>query len=397
MFFHRGAKLPIEMLYKRLGKQTSCCYHSTFVKNHAPTSDLGVSQRSVLLDCGMPTMASGMILQRYSSSASNSSQMSLIKQLRERTSAPMKDVKSALVDCNWDIDAAQKELRRKGVALASKKSSRTATEGLLALAQSESRAAVIELNCETDFVARNDIFQHLAASIAKLALLVEDSSQQGSGVFSFTPESLEDLKVNLNHPKLDGERTLRSAVTDVAAIMGENVRFRRGFTMVKNSPGVLSTYLHASLQPGLGRIAGLLSLEVEDPNVSLDALENVGSELAMHVVASKPLFLTKELVSSDALASEREILKSQAEASGKPQIAIEKMVEGRLRKYYEEVVLMEQKFVVNDAVNVKTLLNDLSKQVNSPVKIGKFLRVEVGEGIQRVEAANEAEPVAQTA
>ncbi|KAL4581467.1 hypothetical protein LXL04_017682 [Taraxacum kok-saghyz] len=316
--------------------------------------------------------------------------MNLIKKLRERTSAPIKEVKAALIDCNWDLEAAQKELRKRGIVLASKKSSRTAAEGLLALAQNDTKAAVIELNCETDFVARNEIFQYLALSLAKLALSAESSGQ----VTSVGLESLEELKINIDHPKLNGETTVEDAIKQVAAMMGENVKFGRGYTMSMSNHGVMSTYLHTCPQPGLGRIAGILSLEVEDKNANLEAVQSVGSQLAMHVVAAKPLVLTKELVSDDVVQNEREILKSQAESSGRPQAAIEKMVEGRLRKYFEEVVFMEQKFIVNDTINVKTVLSELSKEVGSPVKIGNFLRMEVGEGLQRAEAS---EPLAQAA
>ncbi|GAB4825359.1 hypothetical protein Ancab_008230 [Ancistrocladus abbreviatus] len=397
MALSRGLRHPFGSIYRRLGHPTSSWHgYSTLTTKSIPVSNDEVGHISCFITKYAHSIsAPGIFLRKYTAIASASDQMNLIKQLRERTSAPMKDVKSALVDCNWDIEAAQKELRRRGVVLASKKSSRTAAEGLLALAQNDNKAALIELNCETDFVARNEIFQYLALSLAKLALLVEDSSQQGSGVFAAVPEHLEELKLNLDHPKLSGEKTVQNAVTELAAMMGENVRLRRGFAMLKTSPGVLSTYLHTSPQPGLGRIAGIVSLEVDDPHTSLDLLQQFGSELAMHIVAAKPLFLTKELVSSDALESEREILKSQAQASGKPQMAIEKMVEGRLRKYFEEVVLMDQKFVVNDTMNVKTVLNNLSKDIGSPVKIGSFLRVEVGEGIGRLEAANESDPVAQ--
>lgn len=323
--------------------------------------------------------------------------MNLIKQLRERTSAPIKDVKSSLVNCNWDIEAAQKDLRKRGVVLASKKSSRTAAEGLLAVAQSEKKAAIIELNCETDFVARNEIFQYLALSLAKMALSLETSAQQVSTASPLSPEFFEDMKISLDHPKLSGETTVQSAITEVAAMVGENVKLRRGFALSTSSCGVVSSYLHTSPQPGLGRIAGILSLEVESDNVPVDALQEVGSSLAMHIVAAKPMFLSKEFVSSEALENEREILKSQAETTGKPQIAIEKMIEGRLRKYLEEVVLLEQKYVVNDTINVKSLLNDLSKEVGTPVTIGKFFRMEVGEGIQRLEAAGATEVVAQAA
>ncbi|GMN28267.1 hypothetical protein TIFTF001_001986 [Ficus carica] len=345
------------------------------------------TQISVLADkpCG-----SLIFRRRFGSEASAADQMGLIRQLRERTSAPMKDVKAALVGCNWDIEAAQKDLRKRGVVLASKKSSRSAAEGLLALAQNESKAALIELNCETDFVARNEIFQYLALALANRALLVDSSSQSSSGVLPVGPEHLEfqsrqELTLNLEHQKISGETTVQSAIIEVAAIMGENVKLRRGFVLSAPSNGVVSTYLHTSPLPGLGRIAGVLSLEVEDGNLQSEALQQVGSQLAMHIVAAKPLFLTKELISSDVLANEREILKSQAASSGKPQVAIEKMVEGRLRKYYEDVVLLEQKFIVNDSINVKTLLDNLSSEVGSPVKIRNFFRMEVGEGIQRGE------------
>ncbi|KAL3508916.1 hypothetical protein ACH5RR_028317 [Cinchona calisaya] len=397
MAFARCIRRPVEILSKRmntpvysgLGYHTMACKGASFAEfreNHSPFS------------CNCPNMycSHGILFRRYSTEVSSSEQMNLIKQLRERTSAPIKEVKSALVDSNWDIESAQKELRKRGMVHASKKASRTAAEGLLALAQNERKAAVIELNCETDFVARNEIFQYLAISLAKSALLV-DGSQQSSGAVHIGPEFLEELKINFEHPKLSGERTVQNAITEVAAMMGENVKLRRGFAMSTPSYGVLSTYLHTSPQPGVGRIAGLLSLEAEDQNASLDALHRVGSELAMHVVAAKPMFLTKESVSSEAMESEREILKSQAESTGKSQMAIEKMVEGRLRKYFEEVVLMEQKFIVNDTLNVKTLLNNLSKDVGSPVKIGSFLRVEVGEGLQRLESSSAPEPLAQAA
>ncbi|CAA6660657.1 unnamed protein product [Spirodela intermedia] len=323
-----------------------------------------------------------VLTRRFSSEVSASEQINLIKQLRERTSAPIKAVKSALVDCNWDIEGPEEE----GVVLASKKSSRAAAEGLLAIAQSDRKAVVIELNCETDFVARNDIFQSLATSLARMALSGENSDHQ-TAAFPFGSEYFENKKVCLDHPKLNGEMTIQSAITEVAAMVGENVKFRRGFALSTSSHGVVCSYLHTSPQPGLGRIAGLVTLEIEDGNTVLDPLHQVGASLAMHIVAAKPLFLSRELVSSEAIESERDILKSQAESSGKSQMAVEKMVEGRLRKYFEEVVLMEQKFVVNDSLTIKSVLSNLSKEVGSEVKIGTFLRMEVGEGIQKLEAS----------
>ncbi|GAB2234137.1 hypothetical protein Droror1_Dr00003374 [Drosera rotundifolia] len=399
MALSKVAKRHLHYLINNLGvpECSSHRFHSTFSSKIVPLCGDDVKQTTFKYAVAAPSMfsASGFLLRSYS--VSGSDQISLIKQLRERTSAPMQDVKSALVDSNWDIEAAQKELRRRGKALASKKSGRAAAEGLLALEQDENKAVVVELNCETDFVARNDIFQHVASSLAKLALTVEGSSQQVSGTFSVEPEKFEDLQLKLDHPKLSGERTVQSAITELTVMMGENVKLRRCYALSKKLPGILSTYLHSSPRQGLGRLVGILSLEVDDGHASLDALHNVGSELAMHIVAAKPLFISKELVSSEALDSEREILKSQAEASGKPQLAIEKMVEGRLRKYYEEVVFMEQKFFLNDAMTVKTWLENLSREIGSPVKIGSFLRMEVGEGIEKVVTAGESEPVAQAA
>ncbi|KAM0887202.1 hypothetical protein ACQ4PT_029207 [Festuca glaucescens] len=321
----------------------------------------------------------GMLHRRFSSEVPASEQMGLIKQLRERTSAPIKDVKASLVSCNWDIEEAQKDLRKRGVILAAKKSSRTAAEGLLAMAQDEKRAAVVELNCETDFVARNEVFQYLASSLAKMVLSVQDP---GKLVFPFAPAYLENMSINLDHPKLSGETTVHDAVTEVAAMVGENVKLRRGFMFSTAGHGVVSSYLHNCPQPGLGRMAGLVTLEAEDSSAPLDALKRVGSSIAMHIVAQKPLFLSKDLVSAAALENERDVLRTQAEKSGKPPMAMEKMVEGRLRKYFEEVVLLEQKYVVNDSTNIKTLLNDLSKEVGSKVTIGNFVRMEVGEGIE---------------
>ncbi|EPS71162.1 hypothetical protein M569_03593, partial [Genlisea aurea] len=319
----------------------------------------------------------------YSSELSSLDQMNLIKELREATSAPIKEVKSALVSSNWDIEAAQKDLRKRGVVLASKKSSRTAGEGLLALAQNQEKAVVVELNCETDFVARNEIFQYLALSLAKSALLLE-GTKNDNALTHFMAEHLEDLRLSFNHPKLTGEKTLQNAIAEVAAMMGENVKLGGGFAISAPSHGVLSTYLHASPQPGLGRIAGVVSLDVEDSSAPLDSVRTVGSQLAMHVVAAKPLFLAKEDVNSDALGNEEEILRSQAESTGKSETAIDKIVEGRLRKYFEEVVLLEQKFVVDDTVNVKTVLSNLSKTVESNVKISNFVRVQVGQGLKKV-------------
>lgn len=331
---------------------------------------------------------------RYSAEVGSTDQVGLIKQLRERTSAPMKDVKSALVDCNWDLEAAYTELRKKGIAGASKKGSRVAAEGTLALAQDEKVAAVIELNCETDFVARNEIFQYLALSVARSALTMDAFPKLLSESVTIDPKILEEMNIILDHPKLTRETTVQDAILEVAAMMGENVKLRRGFAL-SSANGIVSSYLHTSTQPGLGRIAGLLTLETENGGAPTEVLQRVGSNLAMHVVAARPLFLSKDHVAAKTLEAERDILKTQAATSGKPQATIEKMVEGRLRKFVEEIALLEQKFVMNDKVNVKSVLEDLSKEVGQQIRVGSFLRVEVGEGIERQETSFASEVAAQ--
>ncbi|KAL9324633.1 hypothetical protein ACSQ67_009490 [Phaseolus vulgaris] len=357
---------------------------------------------------------------------SASENVNLIKQLRERTSAPMKDVKAALVDSNWDIEAAQKELRKRGKVLASKNPqepppkvcSPSPKPPPRSLSSNSTAKPILLLETtfsNTWFVASYSYYLNAINSIIRTFLTysllqstgIMFSEQSFVALFFFFCLSywtsifggydlLTDTTLNLEHPKISGETTVQNAITEVAAMMGENVRLRRGYVLPTASNGFISSYLHTSPQPGLGRIAGILSLEVDDGKTQVEALQRVGSELAMHVVAAKPLFLTKELVPSDALANEREILKSQAESSGKSQMAIEKMVEGRLRKYFEDVVLMDQKFIMNDTMNVKAVLDNLSKEVGSSVRVVNFLRMEVGEGIASQET-DASETVAQVA
>ncbi|KAH9539147.1 hypothetical protein CY35_15G043500 [Sphagnum magellanicum] len=323
----------------------------------------------------------------------------LIKALRERTGAPIKDVKAVLEQCGWDSEAAFVELRKKGLSAASKKTTRVAAEGLLAVAKGPAAAAVVEINSETDFVARNDIFQHLAVRVARAALSLEPhEGLVGSSATAINLPLLEAVKIKMEHSRLNGEATVQEAVAEVAAIMGENVRLRRGFTM-SSSTGIVSSYLHASQHPEVARIVGLVTLEPEEGGQRLEGQElevEVGASLAMHVVAAKPLFLSKELVAGSALQQELDIFRSQALATGKPAAVVEKMLQGRLRKYIEEVALLEQKFVVNDSMTVRAVLDQLSKQLGRQVSISRFLRMEVGEGIQR-EEKNFATEVAQAA
>lgn len=392
MAYSGRARRPISFLLKQL--KTSHSY-SSWTRGNGFNGQ-SMFQSNAISRCKAPsfrpTAELGWILgfshscRGYSAEVGSTEQVGLIKQLRERTSAPMKDVKAALVDCNWDLEAAYTELRKKGIAGASKKGARIAAEGMLALAQDEKVAAVIELNCETDFVARNEIFQYLAHSVAKSALTMETLPKPFSESATLDLKLLGEMNIILDHPKLTREITVQDAIMEVAAIMGENVKLRRGFAL-SCANGVVSSYLHTSPQPGLGRIAGLLTLECGNLHVPLptEVLQRVGSNLAMHVVAARPLFLAKSHVTAETLEAERDILKTQAAASGKPQAAIEKMVRGRLRKFVEEIVLLEQKFVMNDKVRVQSVLEDLSEDVRQLMRVGRFLRVEVGKDIQRKE------------
>lgn len=309
----------------------------------------------------------------------------------------MKDVKAALVQCNWDIEAAFTELRKKGLAAVSKKASRVASEGLLALSEKGGAAAIVELNSETDFVARNEIFQHLASKVASAALsLSAASSSAASQATAIDLEALQATRIKLEHPKLKFETTVQEAIQETAAIMGENLLLRRGFFMSTTS-GVVSTYLHASHQPGLGRTAGLVTLDVKGGSIEIPSksLGHVGGSLAMHIVAAQPLFLSKDLVTPEVWEREKDILLSQVANSNKPEAILKKTIEGRLRKYTEEVVLLEQKFVMNDKITVRMVLEDLSKEVGAPVDIGCFLRLDVGEGLRQEEQGSPTEVAAQ--
>ncbi|KAG6552514.1 hypothetical protein Mapa_005934 [Marchantia paleacea] len=340
-------------------------------------------------------------MRAFRSSASESS-VALIKQLRERTGAPMKDVKSVLVQCDWDSEAAYTELRKKGLAAAGKKASRVAADGLLGVAQESRAAAVIEINSETDFVARNDLFQHLVSQVAKAALLADLSPGSVGEAAVINMEALESARVELSHPKLSGRSTVSDAVAEVASIMGENVKLRRGFHM-SSSSGVVYSYLHSSTHKGLARVVGLLSLEPQESPADSQSgdhpaeLSSLGESIAMHIVAQRPLFLSKDLVAEESLQHERNILTSQALASGKPANVVEKMVSGRLSKYVQEVALLQQKYVLDESKTVQSVLNDASKQLQRQYSIGRFLRMEVGEGIPREEKNFAAEVAAQAA
>ncbi|HUZ64681.1 MAG TPA: translation elongation factor Ts [Acetobacteraceae bacterium] len=280
----------------------------------------------------------------------------LVKDLREKTGAGMMDCKKALTESGGDLEAAIDWLRKKGLSAAAKKSGRVAAEGLIGVASAPNRAAMVEVNAETDFVARNETFQGFVQEVAKLALTVG--------------EDIEALKAA---PFPGTGRTVAEELTHLVATVGEHMSLRRACVLSVTS-GVVATYVHAALKPGLGKIGVLVALEAASES---DALELLGRQIGMHVAAARPEALAVDAVDPAALDRERDVLAEQARASGKPEAIIEKMVEGRIRKYYEEVVLLEQVWVHDGESRVKAVV------AKSGGKLIGFARYQLGEGIEK--------------
>jgi elongation factor Ts len=268
----------------------------------------------------------------------------------------MMDCKKALNEAAGDIEAAIDWLRKKGLAAAAKKSGRVAAEGLVAVASNDRSAAMVEVNAETDFVARNEAFQSFVEEVAKVALKVG--------------EDLEAIKA----ATLASGRTVADELTHLIATIGENMSLRRARVFTVPS-GVVATYVHGALRPGLGKIGVLAAIEA--PSAS-EAIEQLGRQIGMHVAATRPSSLDVDNLDQDAVERERAVLIEQSRASGKPEAIIEKMVEGRIRKFYEEVVLLEQVWVHDGESRVK----DVVKKAG--VKLVGFDRFQLGEGIEKV-------------
>jgi elongation factor Ts len=296
----------------------------------------------------------------------------LVKELREKTGAGMMDCKKALTETNGDIEAGVDWLRKKGLSQAAKKAGRVAAEGLIGVAASGPKGAMVEVNAETDFVARNDSFQAVVRDAASAAL------EQGGDV-----EKIKTAKA--------GGATIADKLTNLVATIGENMGLRRGVALqVKN--GVVASYVHSAVAPGLGKIGVLVAIESTGDAAKLQAL---GKQIAMHVAAANPQSLSITEVDPAALKRERDILSEQALASGRPANVIEKMVEGRLRKYYEETVLLEQLYVVDGESRVSAVVEKAAKEIGAPVTISGFRRFALGEGIERKESDFAAEVAAQ--
>jgi elongation factor Ts len=300
--------------------------------------------------------------------------VALVKELRERTGAGMMDCKRALGDTAGDIEAAVDWLRKKGLAAAAKKAGRTAAEGLVGVATRGRAGAVVEVNSETDFVARNKEFQKFVQVVSELAV-------DGDG----------GLEALCRTPFPGSQRTVAEECARLIATIGENLVLRR-LQRLAVAAGVVSSYVHNALGVGIGKIGVLVALE---SNGDADRLSGVGKQLAMHVAAANPLYLDIASVPAAALDREREVLREQARASGKPEAVIERMVEGRLRKFYEEVVLLEQIFVVDGERKIAKVVDDAARSLGTPIRVTGFARFALGEGIERRPTDFAAEVAAQ--
>jgi elongation factor Ts len=296
----------------------------------------------------------------------------LVKELREKTGAGMMDCKRALAENQGDLETAVDWLRKKGLAAAAKKAGRVASEGLVGFAVKGIAGALVEVNAETDFVARNEQFQNFVRQVAELALGIGDD--------------VEKLKAA---PFPGSGRSVGEELTHMIATVGENMNLRRA-KKLSVKQGTVAAYMHAALAPGLGKIGVLVALETEAP----DKHAPLGRNLAMHVAASNPQFLAVTDVDGKALERERGVLREQAKASGKPDAIIDKMVEGRLKKFYEDVVLLEQLYVIDGESKVTKVVEAAAKEAGAPVHVAGFARFALGEGIEKEQADFAAEVAA---
>jgi elongation factor Ts len=279
----------------------------------------------------------------------------LVKELREKTGAGMMDCKKALSETGGEFEPAVDWLRKKGLSAAAKKAGRVAAEGLVGIAVDGGKGAIVEVNAETDFVARNDKFQGFVADAAKDALATK---------------GIEELRAK------EGER-----LTGLIATIGENMTLRRSDTLAVGE-GVVASYIHSATAPGLGRIGVLVALESKGDKAKLEAF---GRQLAMHVAAANPQSIDIGGVDPASLERERAVLSDQAKASGRPPEIIAKMVEGRLRKFYEEVVLTEQTWVIDGESKVAKVIETAAKDAGAPIAVKGMVRYALGEGIEREE------------
>jgi elongation factor Ts len=298
---------------------------------------------------------------------------SMVKELRETSGAGMMDCKAALQECEGDMAAAVDWLRTKGLAKAAKKAGRVAADGLVGVASGGTSGAVVEVNSETDFVARNETFQAMVTDIANVALGADGS---------------HDGLLAADYP--GAGKSVGDHVTEMVGTIGENMTVRRSEKLsVEN--GVVASYIHSQVVDGLGKIGVLVALESTGDTGKLEAL---GRQLAMHVAATSPLAANVEDLDPAEIERERQVLIAEAKESGKPDEIIEKMVEGRLRKFYEEVVLTSQVFVIDGETRIEKVLENAAGDVGGEVKLTGFVRFELGQGVDKGDEADFAAEVA---
>jgi len=298
---------------------------------------------------------------------------SMVKDLRDRTGAGMMDCKKALAETAGDMEAAVDWLRTKGLAAAAKKAGRTAAEGLVGVTVAGTRGAVVEVNSETDFVAKNETFQGFVRTVTEIA------AELGSDV---------DALLKASYPESDG--SVHDKLTHNIATIGENQSLRRA-AIVEVSQGVVTSYIHNATASGLGKIGVLVGLESA---ASPDVLEPLGKQIAMHIAAANPLALDESGLDQALVERERAIAREKAAASGKPADIIEKMIEGGVRKFAQENALLTQVFVIDGKSKVQDIVAAAAKAAGTPITVKSFVRLQLGEGIEREEKDFAAEVAA---
>mgnify|MGYP001248059116 FL=1 len=298
----------------------------------------------------------------------------LVKELRNKTGAGMMDCKNALVETNGNIEESVDWLRKKGISGAEKKSARTAADGVVTVSVNNNAAALVEINSETDFVSRNPDFQKFAKNVSSIAL------NSGS--------NLDELK---NAKYLDSGKTVKDALTDLIGLIGENIVIRRT-VLFNSSTNILSSYIHGQIDEGLGKIGVILSIE---SNGDVEKVKEFGKKLAMHIAASKPVAISSKDVDPSIIDRERKILIEQAKDSGKPDNIIEKMVEGRISKFFSEITLLDQTWVMDGESKVSKVIENIEKEISCNIVVKDFKYFILGDGIE-VETKDFATEVAET-
>ncbi len=287
---------------------------------------------------------------------------SIIKDLRVKTGAGMMDCKKALVEANGDFETAVDWLRVKGLAVAVKKAERVASEGLTAIYVDSIKGAIIEINSETDFVAKNEAFQDLVKEVVQIAV---------------QHNNIESLKTANTK---SGKSVEDEIIANVATI-GENLKLRR-MQVLEVKDGIIASYVHNAVANNMGKIAVLVALESTGDKAKL---METSKQIAMHIAATRPECLDKKSVPAEVIQREKGIFTKQLKTSGKPDNIIEKIIEGRIRKFLKEIVLLDQAFIIDSKFKISEIVNNLAKQLGTPVRLKSYVRFELGEGIEKEE------------